>query len=191
MIRSALLIASALSALACGSRDEPGTAQSPTDPATSADAGGSVDARPGRAVLKPTQGNTAAGELTLTSQGDGVHFTGRITGLRPASEHGIHVHERGDCSAPDASSAGEHFNPAAQQHGNPDSADHHAGDMYNIKADDQGTATVDTRAPGATLHDMSATDIFGKAVVLHEKADDYQTQPAGDSGDRIACGLIQ
>jgi len=161
------------------------TATSPA-PATEAPAEQSA-----RATLKPTQGNTASGELALTAVSDGVHLTGQLTGLRPASEHAIHVHEKGDCSAPDASSAGGHFNPNAKPHGNPEGSEHHAGDMFNIKADDQGNATVDTRAPSATLRDGAATDVLGKSVVLHAKADDYKTQPSGDSGDRIACGVIE
>ena len=115
---------------------------------------------------------------------------GSLQGLKPNAEFGFHVHEKGDCSAPDASSAGEHFNPADAQHGNPSGEAHHAGDMLNVKSDAQGLAQVDVHASGATLHSGQPTDVLGRAVVLHEKADDYATQPSGDSGARIACGVI-
>ena len=141
--------------------------------------------------LDPTQGHTGIGELTLTMVGPDVQVTGLITGLPPNSEHGFHIHEKGDCSAPDASSAGGHFNPTGEPHGDVNSPAHHAGDMMNIKADGEGTAQVDDIAKGVTIGDGGANDIVGKAIVLHEKADDYKTQPSGDSGARIACGVIE
>jgi|SRR5688572_21887375 len=140
--------------------------------------------------LAPTQGNTASGTLSLTAQGDGVHLAGTIQGLAPNGQFGFHIHEKGDCSAPDASSAGEHFNPAGAPHGNPQGGAHHAGDMLNVSSDAQGVAQVDTRADGVTLNGGLATDVQGRALVLHEKADDYATQPSGASGARIACGVI-
>jgi Cu-Zn family superoxide dismutase len=117
-------------------------------------------------------------------------LTGRLEGLKPDAEFGFHIHENGDCSAPDASSAGAHFNPSNAQHGNPQGDAHHAGDMLNAKSDAQGNAQVDAQADGVTLRTGEPNDVFGKAVVLHEKADDYSTQPSGDSGARIACGVI-
>jgi Cu-Zn family superoxide dismutase len=142
------------------------------------------------AQVAPTQGNTASGSVALTAHEDGVGLTGVIQGLKPSSEFGFHVHEKGDCSAPDASSAGGHFNPTKANHGNPEAGPHHAGDMMNIKSDEQGVAQVDTRALGATLHSGQPTDVLGKAVVVHESPDDYTTQPSGNSGARIACGVI-
>lgn len=141
-------------------------------------------------TLAPTQGNTAAGNLTLTAEGSGLHVTGSLTGLKPDAEFGFHIHEKGDCSAPDASSAGDHFNPTNMQHGDPNGTEHHAGDMLNAKSDAQGTAQVDVTANGVSLVDTSTDNVHGRAIVLHEKADDYKTQPSGDSGKRIACGVI-
>jgi len=140
--------------------------------------------------LSPTQGHSASGVLSLSAEGESVRLTGSLQGLTPNGQFGFHIHEKGDCSAPDASSAGEHFNPAGKQHGNPQADDHHAGDMLNVISDAQGSAVVDARAQGATLGSGQPTDVQGRAVVLHEKADDYSTQPAGDSGARIACGVI-
>lgn len=143
------------------------------------------------ADLHPTKGNQADGVLTVVAAKDGVKISGTIKGLQPNSEHGFHIHEKGDCSAPDASSAGGHFNPGAQAHGNPATAVHHLGDILSIRANAEGVAKVDAHVSGATLGSGQPTDIAGKAIVLHEKPDDYTTQPSGNSGGRIACGVIK
>ncbi len=143
------------------------------------------------ARLAPTQGHSASGTLTLTAEGpDAVRLSGSLQGLPPNAEFGFHIHEVGDCSAPDASSAGAHFNPANVEHGDPAGPTHHAGDMLNVKSDGQGMATVDATASGVSLATAQPNDVLGKAVVLHAKPDDYKTQPSGASGDRIACGVI-
>lgn len=186
----------ALALVACGQNNEPeGTADGRTRPDNPMPEPADL-AAPGQAPegasaqIAPTQGNTAAGSVSLTAEEDGVRLTGVVQGLEPNSEFGFHVHEKGDCSAPDASSAGGHFNPMSTEHGNPEGEVHHAGDMLNIKSDDQGVAQIDTLARGATLHSGQPTDVLGKAVVVHEKADDYTSQPSGNSGSRIACGVI-
>jgi Cu-Zn family superoxide dismutase len=140
--------------------------------------------------LAPTQGNSVRGSLTLSAEGNDVRLSGTVEGLAPNGEFGFHIHENGDCSAPDASSAGGHFNPANAPHGNPTGSAHHAGDMPNIKSDTQGMAQVDATARGVTLNSGADSDVAGKAVVVHAKADDYTSQPAGDAGARIACGVI-
>ncbi len=143
------------------------------------------------AQLAPTQGNSASGTLTLTAEGpDSIRIAGSLQGLPPNAEFGFHIHEVGDCSAPDASSAGAHFNPTNAEHGDPAGPTHHAGDMFNVKSDGQGMATVDATASGVSLASAQPDDVLGKAVVLHAKPDDYKTQPSGASGDRIACGVI-
>jgi Cu-Zn family superoxide dismutase len=142
------------------------------------------------AQLAPTQGQTASGTLSLEPEGDSVRVRGPLQGLKPDSEFGFHIHENGDCSAPDAASAGGHFNPTNTQHGNPQGETHHAGDMLNAKSDAQGSAQVDALASGVSLTTGQPNDVHGKAIVLHEKADDYASQPAGNSGARIACGVI-
>lgn len=145
-----------------------------------------------RATLAPTQGNQAAGQLTLIAEdAGGVRVIGAIQGLDAGSEHAIHIHEKGDCSAPDASSAGAHFNPGEEPHGDPEGTAHHAGDMPNITADAQGNAMVSVHIPGIGLGGDGPGDAMGKALVVHKEADDYRTQPAGDSGARIACGVIE
>jgi superoxide dismutase, Cu-Zn family len=140
-------------------------------------------------TLKPTQGNQAAGTISLATMGSGVHFTGTVTGLT-AGKHGFHVHENGDCSAPDASSAGGHFNPDKKAHGAPDAAEHHAGDLGNIEADASGTAKVNIHMDGITLG-SDAHSVMGKAIIVHANADDFKTQPTGNAGARVACGVIK
>lgn len=143
------------------------------------------------AVLAGTKDSPVRGELRLTEASGGVDIIGEIAGLTVGSEHGFHVHEHGDCSAPDASSAGEHLNPADAAHGGPGAAEKHLGDIPNLKADEQGRADVNLRIAGATLRDGGPNNLVGKAFVVHAKADDYTTQPSGDAGDRIACGVVR
>ena len=123
--------------------------------------------------------------------GGGVHLSGDIGGLQPGSTHGLHVHEVGNCSAADASSAGPHFNPAGRAHGSPQAAVHHAGDLPNVTAGSDGVAHVDVHVGGLTLGGAAATNILGRALVVHAQADDYTSQPAGNSGARVACGVIR
>ena len=188
------LISAALLLAACGRQDEPQRSDAPTEaPATATPTAPPAAPPAGQTAssqMAATQGHTATGMLSLASMGDGVHLTGALQGLKPDGEFGFHIHEKGDCSAPDASSAGEHFNPASAQHGHPSGDVHHAGDMFNVKSDGQGMAQVDVHASGVTLRSGQPDDVLGRAVVLHEKADDYSSQPSGNSGARIACGVI-
>ncbi len=149
-------------------------------------------ADPGLLVeLEPTQGNTTSGSLTLAPEGDGIRITGRVSGLEPNSTHGFHIHENGDCSAPDASSAGEHFNPGGEGHGRPGNGAHHAGDMLNIVAGPDGSARVSTWVQGANVGGGGTMDLTGKAIIVHADQDDYATPPEGNSGGRLACGEIE
>ena len=144
-----------------------------------------------KADLSATEGHTASGSLSLEVEPQGLRIRGELAGLDANGEHGFHIHENGDCSAPDASSAGAHFNPHGSAHGKPDAGAHHAGDMFNVTADAQGAGRVDALVTGVSLRDGDAGDVLGKAIVVHKKADDYVSQPSGDSGDRIACGVIR
>ena len=139
------------------------------------------------AVLSPTANSKVTGTITFTKSADGVKVVGDINGLTPG-KHGFHIHEFGDCSAPDATSAGSHFNPSKHQHGAPDATDRHDGDMGNIEADASGKAHVDYTDKVMKL--SGAESIIGHAVIVHEKADDLKTQPTGDAGGRLACGVI-
>src|SRR5439155_16920237 len=140
------------------------------------------------AALKPTTGNTTAGTVTFTQKSDKVSVTANVSGLS-AGPHGFHIHEKGDCSTDDGMSAGGHFNPTGKPHGNPSVPYHHTGDMPMLVADASGNASLSMEL-GAMTPGSGATDIVGKAVIVHKDPDDYTTQPTGNSGGRVACGLI-
>jgi len=140
-------------------------------------------------TLKPTQGSIVNGTVSVATMGTGVHFTGTVTGLTPG-KHGFHLHEIGDCSAPDATSAGGHFNPDKKAHGDPKAPEHHAGDLGNIEVDSSGTAKVSIHGAGLTLA-SGANSVMGKAIIVHAAEDDLKTQPTGNAGARLACGVIQ
>ena len=142
-------------------------------------------------VLAPASGSLVSGTLTLVPMGDGVHMSGEVGGLKPGDTRGFHIHEKGDCSAADASTAGGHFNPAAQAHGRSGHGAHHAGDTDNIVANAKGVARIDAHVTGVTLGGGAANDIAGRAVIVHAAADDYTTQPTGNAGARVACGVIK
>ena len=169
------------------------SAPSPTDapPAAAPTTQNTSTAKQAIANLASASGSLVSGRLTLVPMGDGVHITGEIGGLQANSSHGFHIHEKGDCSAADASSAGGHFNPAAKPHGRTGHGAHHAGDGDNLVADSQGVARVNAHFSGVSLGGGSANDIAGRALIVHANADDYSSQPAGNAGARVACGLIR
>jgi Cu-Zn family superoxide dismutase len=140
------------------------------------------------ARLEPTKGNSVAGTVTLRQVGSKVQVAARLTGLAPGS-HGFHVHEKGDCSAADATSAGGHFNPGSAPHGDPHKGNHHAGDMPMLVADATGKAELAVEMSGVSVA-AGPTSLVGKAVIVHADPDDYSTQPTGNSGARVACGVI-
>ncbi|MEO5844827.1 MAG: superoxide dismutase family protein [Caldimonas sp.] len=137
-------------------------------------------------TLRPTLGNTAAGTVWFIADGAEVRIRGRISGLTPNQEHGFHVHEKGDCSSGDGMSSGGHLNPTGKPHG-PPGGERHAGDLPALKADAAGNATIDSRVRGQPA---GPNEFAGKALIVHLSADDYTTQPTGNSGARIACGVI-
>ena len=140
-------------------------------------------------TLESRSGSSVTGTLRLRDGAAGLRIQGEVRGLQPNTEHGFHIHEKGDCSAADATSAGPHFNPAGAPHGRAGSGAHHAGDMPNIKADANGVARVDQVVTGVTLA-AGANGAAGRALVVHRDPDDYSSQPAGNSGPRTACGVI-
>ena len=141
------------------------------------------------AVLAPTKGNSVSGTVNFIQKGEVVLVEAKITGLSANGTHGIHIHEKGNCSAADASSAGGHFNPSGAKHGGTVGAVRHGGDLGNLRADANGFAQASMEVTGITLG-TDPNSIIGRAVIVHGGPDDLKSQPAGNSGPRVACGLI-
>ncbi len=142
-----------------------------------------------KATLSAKSGSNVIGTVDFAKSKDGLIvrlYADRV----PKGSHGFHIHEKGDCSSADAKSAGDHYNPGGHKHGGPSTGERHIGDLGNVVADDKeavradiSVAAIDAKTDWNTL--------VGKSIVLHEKADDLKTQPSGDSGKRIACGVIE
>ena len=141
------------------------------------------------ASLQPTKGSQVGGTVTFTQKGNKVLVAANVNGLKPGL-HGFHIHEKGDCSAADAMSAGGHFNPTGVPHGAPNSAPHHAGDLGNLDADSSGDARLSMEVEGISLDPTADNSIIGRSVIVHANPDDLKSQPAGNSGPRMACGVI-
>ncbi len=139
------------------------------------------------AALSPTQGNQVSGTIIFVPHNPGVEVHVDISGLTPG-KHGLHIHERGDCSAPDASSAGGHYNPNNSSHGAPEAHMRHEGDLGNLTADINGKAHYTFEDKMISL--KGDNSIVGKSVIVHANPDDLVSQPAGNSGTRLACGVI-
>ena len=143
------------------------------------------------ATIGPASGSSVSGEVRFHQDGETVRITGTVQGLAPG-EHGLHIHTVGDCSAPDASSAGGHFDPEEDSHGSPDEpiGRHHLGDLGNITADASGAAKVNKEDAEMSL-ETGENSILDRAVVVHADADDFVSQPSGAAGARIGCGVIE
>lgn len=173
----------------CGSNEEP---SAPDDEMAATMEG---EAMPGEvpggnqvamANLQTAQG-AEAGTATITSPGEGLSLSLRVQGL-PPGEHGAHIHQTGSCEAPTFESAGGHWNPADKQHGLENAQGQHAGDMPNLVVAGDGTGTLEYKLEGGNIDALLDTD--GSAMVIHASADDQMTDPSGNSGDRIACGVF-
>ena len=141
------------------------------------------------AELKPTKGNKTFGEADFEQVGNKVRVFVFVQGLKPGQEHGLHIHEKGDCGSGDGMSAGGHFNPHGKPHGHPSGAERHAGDLPSLKANKDGRANVQVEVDGLTVAPGPAS-VIGRAVIVHADPDDYKTQPTGNAGARLACGVI-
>ncbi len=141
------------------------------------------------AVLEPTKGNTTAGIVQFVQKGDKVVVDARVTGLSPGG-HGFHIHEKGDCSSGDGLSTGGHFNPQGKPHAAHTTPDRHTGDIPMLMADGSGVATLVVELDVMTIG-SGTTDIVGRGLIVHKDPDDYRTQPTGNAGARVACGVIK
>lgn len=197
MTRTRWMILLAALAIGCGS--EPADDGTTTDESTGGESETEVDVvreEPGpeptvgaRAVaeMAPTEGNSVSGTVVFTQQEESLSVSVELTGFEAGSTHGIHVHETGDCSAPDGTSAGGHYNPGGHDHALPADAPRHAGDMGNITADDQGAVMVQLSFDNISIG--GENPIEGRAVIVHAQPDDGG-QPTGNAGARVACGVI-
>jgi Cu-Zn family superoxide dismutase len=139
------------------------------------------------AVLHPTEGSKVRGVVTFVREGARIKVVARIEGLTPG-KHGFHIHEWGDCSSKDGMATGGHFNPTAMPHAAPDAAKRHHGDLGNIEANQNGVAHVEFTDPVMTFDGPNS--IIGRGLIVHANADDLKTQPTGNAGGRLACGVI-
>jgi Cu-Zn family superoxide dismutase len=145
------------------------------------------DVKQAVAEIHPASNSGVSGRVVFIQEKDGIRVVAELNGLKPGP-HGFHIHEKGDCSASDATSAGGHFNPTQEPHAAPDAEKRHVGDLGNIVADQNGHAVYE-RTDKVIRFDGEKS-ILGKSVIVHEKADDFKTQPSGDAGARIGCGVI-
>ncbi len=129
------------------------------------------------------------GSASFTDTADGVEIHVQVEGAPPGT-HGLHIHETGDCSAADFTSAGGHFNPDGAAHGGPDDLERHAGDLGNIEIDDAGSGHLGLTSDLVTVAE-GPNSVVGRAVILHADADDLVSQPTGAAGARLACGVIE
>lgn len=142
-----------------------------------------------KVALQPTKGNSTSGTVVFEQMGDHVKVSGTISGLKPNQEHGFHVHEKGDCSSGDGMSTGGHFNPDAQSHGKHGAGAHHTGDLPSLVANANGVAEFKFESKLISLK-PGANAIIGRGLIVHRDPDDFKTQPTGNSGPRLACGVI-
>lgn len=125
-----------------------------------------------------------SGSVSFTKVEEGILVRGNFEGLEPGN-HGFHIHEFGDCSSEDATSAGGHFNPGNNEHASPTSLERHMGDLGNLQADENGIANAEFIDAS-----LSLDKILGRGIIIHASEDDFETQPTGDAGSRVACGVI-
>jgi superoxide dismutase, Cu-Zn family len=193
---SRVLVVASACALGCNS-PSPGESPGPAAPVPEAPANTHAEAHQSMwndvtraiAVLSPTEGSNVRGVVRFEQMPHGVRVTAEVTGLGPNEQRGFHVHQKGDCSAPDASSAGGHYSPEGHPHGLPaTTGPRHAGDMGNLQANAEGVARYEAVLSDATIAGMRAP-LLGRGVIVHAQTDDG-SQPTGNAGARAACGVI-
>lgn len=181
-LRPVYLVAPILVLSACGGSPPPRAETAPGDSKSPAP-------RSIEVPLAAKSGSQLSGKATFTEVAGGVKVTVQVAGA-PPGKVGTHVHETGDCSAPDAKSAGGHFNPTNSPHGLPPAAERHLGDLGNIEIKPNGTGVTEIVVHGATLHEGDPSSYVGRSIIVHDKQDDGG-QPVGNAGGRIGCGVIR
>lgn len=183
----ALLALLTLPTIACGTRDSTAdSAAASAAPATDTGATTGTTTAAGPAAEMRDASGRSLGTVTLAAAPTGIALSGHLTGL-PVGEHGIHLHAVGQC-APPFETAGPHWNPTGRRHGSENAQGPHQGDLPNVTVAADSSAHVSLTTPAGALD--SLLDADGASIVVHEKADDYRTDPSGNSGGRIACGVI-
>lgn len=143
------------------------------------------------ATMEAASGSKVTGEAKFTEEDGKVRFELTVENLTPG-EHAVHLHEKGDCSAEDASSAGGHWNPTMKPHGKRgDGTSYHKGDIGNMNVGNDGKGTMNLTVEGWSIGGADSTNVVGKSVIVHEKADDFTSQPSGNAGARVSCGVIK
>jgi Cu-Zn family superoxide dismutase len=158
-----------------------------SNPAHAAGANASAQVTKAICVVQELGGSKVAGKVIFRQTRSGVEINAELTGLKPG-EHGFHVHEFGDCSMADGTCAGGHFNPTGAPHAGPDAEKRHAGDLGNIEADADGNATYKRVDKMLSLNGKNS--IIGRSIIVHADPDDLKTQPSGNAGARVGCGVI-
>lgn len=151
--------------------------------------GGKASASASLAPTGAISPNPTVGSVTFTALDHGVRVAGEVRGFAPGTEHGFHIHEKGDCGD-NGNAAGGHFNPAGGTHGKFGAPGSHAGELPSLVADASGTARFSVDVHSISLTDGAANNVIGRALVVHRDRDDFTSQPAGNSGPRVACALI-
>lgn len=160
---------------------------------TAADGAGGTEGaetRQASAAIEAKSGTTTSGMAVFTADGKAVTLKLDITNA-PPGEHAVHIHEQPDCSAPDATSAGEHWNPTSAPHGRPNGEPVHLGDIGNMKVGDDGRGSLTYTTDRWSIGTGQMNDVVGRSIIVHAGADDFTTQPAGAAGARIGCGIIK
>jgi superoxide dismutase, Cu-Zn family len=203
MRRTAAVLAAGVILVACERRADVPPAQPmegeaemtplPPEPGVAPGAGGTPAPMGGHVVELIDRQGQSAGGARLEQEGNGVRVSVRVSGLTPNQEHGLHFHETGRCDPPSFESAGGHFAPMGRQHGFENPQGPHAGDLPNLRANAEGVADTTFVVTTVSLTQNvqnSLIDADGTALIVHARPDDYRTDPSGNSGDRIACGVV-
>lgn len=195
-MRLEVCIACASVALLVACRGGEPEAASPSVPPTPSPAeqveaeGRSAEARPALEIpVAAKSGSSLSGTASFTEVDDGVRVVLDVTGVTPGL-HAVHIHEKGDCSAPDATSAGDHYNPEGHPHGLPGTEPRHIGDFGNMEVREDGTGRLEVVAPRANLKPDDPHSFVGRSIIVHAKPDTGE-QPSGAAGERIGCGEIR
>jgi Cu-Zn family superoxide dismutase len=191
-VGAVVAVVSILSLAGCGGSSKEEGAPSPettVEPTTEKPAAGSGNANEALAELAPKSGSAVTGQAAFFLDGDNVTLSLSLQNL-PPGVHAVHIHEFGDCSAADGSSAGGHWNPMGHNHGKWNQAPFHMGDLGNVTADEYGNGTIAITTSLWTIGTGQEDDVVGKSIIVHASADDFVTQPTGNAGGRLACGVI-